>query len=134
MIQTAKKRLMHSHPEYQHDGHEHSHALISHEHDAVPVHDHGSHVHPVPKHEHGDLRGELRGAVRALLRVFESGSLNSTQRQALHAARVVIGDARGTGCTHGKDPDGLYRSATYAAGDRLVCDLCGTDITAEAGG
>ena len=143
MIQTAKKRLMHSHPEYQHDGHEHSHALISHEHDAVPMHGHmlqehdHSHEHPLAalaKHEHGDLRGELRGVVRTLLRVIELGQVNSEQRRVIHAARVIIGAARGSGCAHGKDPDGLYRNATYIQGDRLVCDLCGADITAEASG
>ena len=123
----------HVHPEYEHS-HEHSHEPISHEHSTVPEHVHGLHDHAMPRHDHGDLRGELRGAVRALLRVIESGNVYSAQRQALHAARVVIGDAHGLGCTHGKDPDGLFRSAIYDEHDHLVCDLCGADISAEASG
>ena len=144
MVKRSSARLTtvavpeHEHPEYVHDGHEHphlhEHKPVSHEHSAVSEHEHGSHTHPLPKHEHGDLRGELRGVVRALLKAIELGHVNLAQRQPLHAARVIIGDAHGSGCRHGKDPDGVYRSATYIAGDRLVCDLCGADITAEASG
>lgn len=123
----------HGHPEYEHK-HEHSHQLIAHEHSTVPPHEHGQHDHLLPKHEHRSLQGELRGAVRALLRAIELGAVNAEQRQAIHAVRVVIGDAHGMACTHGKDPDGLYRDAVYDESDRLVCSVCGTVISTEASG
>lgn len=54
--------------------------------------------------------------VRALLAVFEAGSLNSDQRRAIHNVRVLLGDAEGLGCAH--------ENTAYEAGDALVCQEC----------
>lgn len=117
----------HEHPQYEH-GHEHGHELVAHshhhEHDAVPKHGHDPHEHDVKKHEHGDIRGELRGAVRGLLKVIEVGSVGSEQRKGIHAVRVIIGDAHGLNCAH--------ENTVYEEGDRLICQDCRLDMT-EAG-
>ena len=102
--------------------HDHNH---EHQHSAVPKHHHDPHDHAVPRHDHGDLRGNLRGAVRALLIVLENGTVNSEQRGAIHAVRVIIGDAHGSGCGH--------ENTAYEGGDRLICQDCRRDLT-EAGG
>lgn len=71
---------------------------------------------------------QTAAAVRALIAVFEAGPVNSIQVQALAKVRVALGDIKGAPCTHGRDPDGLYRSATYGEHDRLICDLCGAEV------
>ena len=114
----------HAHPEYEHS-HVHDHEEIVHEHIAAPKHEHDPHDHVWPKHEHGDLRGDLRGAVRALLRAIEAGSINTEQKKAIYAVRVIIGDAHGPNCAH--------ENVAYEDGDRLICQDCRTDMT-EAGG
>ena len=146
---TAKKRAIdrlgeppmgkaapgHAHPEYEmaedhavfyEHGHEyatpeHTHDHVhEHQHDAVPKHSH-DHDHAVPKHDHGDLRGNLRGTVRALLLVFEGGALNTAQAKALYAVRVIIGDAHGSACAH--------ENTAYEEGDVLVCQDCRAKVT-----
>ena len=114
-IYPAPEVQPHKHSEYEHS-HEHSHELVSHEHSAVPQHGHDPHDHTVPKHEHSDLRAELRGAVRALLRVIKVGSVNAEQRKAIHAVRVIIGDAHGNVCAH--------ENVAYEEGDVLICQDC----------
>ena len=73
-----------------------------------------------PKHGHGDLLGQLRGSVRALLAVFAAGSLNTEQQKAIHAVKVVIGDDFGPGCAH--------KNTVYEAGDKLVCQDCRSEV------
>lgn len=106
---------------------EHAHPLELHDH-PLERHDHPlpGHDHSLPKHDHRDLRAELRGAMRALLAVFEVGSLNSAQQRAIHAVRVIIGDAHGSGCPH--------ELTVYEENDRLICQACRVDLTAQASG
>ena len=82
---------------------------------------------PLP-HEHPQIQrnvlGQVRGALRGVLAVFEKGTLNTEQRKAIHALRVVLGDAYGPGCTH--------ENAVYEQNDRLICQDCRKDITPEA--
>jgi hypothetical protein len=107
----------HDHPlvEHEHPLPPHEHPLVGHSHE-LPVHAHA--------HEHKDLRGQLRGAVRAVLAVFEAGKINSEQKKAIHAVRVILGDAHGPGCPH--------ENAVYEQGDRLICQDCREDVTADA--
>lgn len=63
------------------------------EHDHPHDHDLPEHAHQLPAHGHPELRGQLVGVVRALLVAFEAGTMNTHQREAIHAARVTIGDA-----------------------------------------
>ena len=88
--------------------HNHGHPLLEHDH----------------KHDHRDLRGHFRGVVRALLEVIEVGSKNSEQVKAIHAVRVIIGDAHGSDCTH--------ENVAYEAGDILVCQDCRTKVETHA--
>ena len=100
--------------------HAHPYALGDHEHGAAPEHEHDPHDHPMQRHSHGDLLGQLRGAVRAMLTVFEAGAVNSEQVKAVHAVRVIIGDAHGTGC--------LHENVAYEEGDHLVCQDCRAEV------
>ena len=86
----------------------------------MPKHGHDDR-HALLKHPHEDLQGHLKGAIRALLTVFEAGSVNSEQRKALHAARVVIGDAHGNVCAH--------ENMAFEAGDILICQDCRAVVT-----
>ena len=106
-----------------------------------------NHQHPEAVHYHSDLsdaisrntdyitsvRGELifhadhvdaKELIRALIKAFEVGNaLNSAQVRALHYAKVLIGDASGTGCSHEervRDKD-----------DHLICQLCHMDVTGK---
>ena len=63
-------------------------------------------------------------SVRAILDVFEAGTLNSAQKRAVHNVRVSIGDAEGLGCAH--------ENVAYEEGDVLVCQDCREVITPEA--
>ena len=90
-----------------------------------------NHIHdqrPPLAHEHPQIQrnvlGQVRGALRGVLAVFESAPLNREQRQAVHALRVILGDAHGSGCAH--------ENAVYEKDDRLICQDCREDIT-EAG-
>ena len=126
---------------------EHNHPLPPHVHDKVAAHEHpyalarhehpvGEHIHPqretlphvhdmVASHDHKDLLGQFRGTIRSLLAVIEGGNLNTEQNKAIHAVRVVIGDAHGTACEH--------LNTVYETGDRLICQDCKIEITPEAG-
>ena len=116
----------HPHPPTQHD-HPHVHeGVASHEH-PPKSHTHVPHEHEAaPKHDHRDLRGQLRGAVRSLLTVIETGNLNSEQVAAIHAVRVIIGDRYGTACQH--------ENTVYEEGDALVCQDCREVITPTPAG
>ena len=109
----------HNHPEYEH-GHEHGHDEFDHEHSTVPKHDHDDR-HPMLKHDHGDLRGLSRGLVRAVLTVIEWGPVNSEQLKAIHAVRVILGDAYGSACPH--------ENVAYEEGDVLICQDCRAIVT-----
>ena len=92
--------------------------LASHEHEQRPP---LGHEHPQIQR---NLLGQVRGLIRATIAVFETGSLNTEQVKAIHALRVVLGDAYGLGCPH--------ENTAYEQGDRLICQDCREDIT-EAG-
>ena len=112
----------HEHPhEHEEHSHYHEHPSYKHSHE----HEHPPHEHAPQKHEHRDLRGHLRGAIRGLLEVIETGSVNSEQRKAIHAVRVIIGDSHGTDCSH--------ENVAYEEDDVLVCQDC-RRVIAEAGG
>src|SRR3990167_14069 len=124
----------HGHPAHQHvlpdHAHSHEHDLF-HIHEEVPEHEHAlcplmPHAHETAKHEHRDLRGHLRGAVRALLTVIETGNLNYEQVKAIHAVRVIIGDSYGTACQH--------ENAVYEEGDVLICQDCREVVTPTPAG
>ena len=118
----------HPHPfaSEKHD-HDRTYAAEDHKHDTVPEHGHDDR-HALRKHDHSDLVGHLRGAVRALLTILEAGAVNSEQRKAIHAVRVIIGDAQGNGCAH--------ENVVFEKGDRLICQnpACRQDLTPEASG
>jgi len=107
--------------------HPHAHELQDHTHPREYLHEH--------PHEHLDealalknvqrsLRAESRGAVRALLAVIEVGNVNSEQRKAIHAVRVIIGDSHGVSCPH--------TNVVYEVGDVLICQDC-QEVIVEAG-
>lgn len=121
----APREHEHAYNDFAYKDHAHPYALEGHEHSAVPSHEHDPHDHPVPRHEHGDLLGHLRGAVRALLNVIETGSVNSEQRKAIHAVRVIVGDAHGTVCAH--------ENVAYEQGDVLICQDCRTVLSEPSG-
>ena len=122
----------HEHPVAEHKhgpAHEHTDvAELSDRLDKVVLsfRDEQRHLHPLAPHDHRDLRGHFRGVVRALLEVIEVGSKNSEQVKAIHAVRVIIGDAHGSDCTH--------ENVAYEAGDCLICQDCRKDVTPDAGG
>lgn len=107
--------------------------LASHGHEQRPplthTHEVPVHSHPLPIHEHPQIQrnvlGQVRGALRGVLAVFETGTINTEQRKAIHALRVTLGDAYGSGCIH--------ENAVYEQNDRLICQDCREDIT-EVGG
>ncbi len=99
----------HSHPQGSYADLVHTHELIAHNHDT-------SHQHEQVAHEHKDSRALVVGAVRALLAVLDLGTLNTAQAKAMHAVRVVVGDAHGAGCDH--------RNTALEAGDVNTCLDC----------
>lgn len=95
---------------------------MPHVHEAIPhEHPHEHAPHEPQRHEHEAQTGLTKGAVRALIIAFEVGTgLNTEQRKALHAVRVILGDAYGPGCDH--------ENTVYEEGDRLVCQDCRTVV------
>ncbi len=71
-------------------------------------------------------------AVRALLDVFEGGDLNTRQVAAIHAVRVILGDAKGLGCPH---ENTAFENGPV--GDILICQDCREELPVpvpDAGG
>jgi len=64
---------------------------------------------------------ELMDAIRAVLAVFEAGTVNSAQVGAIRRVRAILGDVSGSGCSH--------ESTFYEDGDRLVCQVCRKELT-----
>ncbi len=91
---------------------------------------HGHEQRPPLAHEHPQIQrnilGQLRGALRGVLAVFETAPLNREQRQAIHALRVILGDAYGSGCIH--------ENTVYEQDDRLICQDCREEVSTEADG
>ena len=108
---------------------DHSHPLEAHDHEPLVEHTHD--------HWHQSLEENIRvlytaiangdskvvQAVRALIKVFEVGVINSEQTKAIHNVRVAIGDAYGTGCPH--------ELRAFEKGDRLICQSCRLDVTRQ---
>ena len=69
---------------------------------------------------------ELAQAVRAVLLVFEAGSVNTEQRKAIHAVRRLLQDVHGSDCSH-------ENHAYEDVGDQhdvLVCQDCRETLSA----
>lgn len=115
----------HALPEHEHALLEHGHPVVEHQH-LLEGHEHPHEHDRVSAHQHRDLRAELRGAVRAVLKVVEVGHLNSAQVQAIHDVRVIIGDAHGRNCSH--------EHVAYETGDVLVCQDCRQEVNPDAAG
>lgn len=62
----------------------------------------------------------LAKAVRGLIAVFEAGSVNTEQRQAIERVREILGEPRAP-CRH--------ENVAYEEGDALICQDCREDIT-----
>ncbi len=122
-------KLVHAHP-HTHDvsdkadlNHTHSEAIHYHSDLSDAIGRDNDRITSVRKEllQHAD-HADVVEVARALIRAFELGNtFNSAQVKALHTAKVLIGDAHGTGCDH--------EERVREKGDRLICQSCQMDVT-----
>ena len=140
MTQPNKPKVLYAKEDHSHPLEAHEHKPYAHEHSLEP-HDHTHYHsdlsdsiarlsdqisalkadHAMTENSLGTFHIAFRAAVRSLLSVFEAGVTNSEQAKAIHAVRVAIGDAKGSGCPH--------ENHARDRSDKLICTDCGLDIT-----